>query len=189
MEEISQHAIEQYKISKETTRTPIVLDQKQLILFAELIARDEPSTAFETRLGLSRVDVEIQKEKTGIKDSDTAKNFLSAIAEDPNEILLKDAENKKNVDKETIVRYEQEEEKIDASKPYDVKVMQDRLQKAEERKAVESHFRVKGEKQEAQFKLDARLGVNFLMDKYGATRGEILEELRRLSVPVESLRR
>ena len=177
---------------QKTKRMIIDFDSKQLKIFAELIARSASTLEFQTKLDLSPGDIEIQKNRTGIDSVQLAKDFLRALEPNEQDILKKDAERlaMKKVDK--IIRHEVINDKLDIDKPYDIQKMQKKLTAIQKKSIKISKsvvpFKLNGNKEIEQFKSDSRHGMNFLMNKYSATRSEIIQTLMDCKMDVENIR-
>ena len=77
----SDFAKKQYQEAKRIKRTKTVLDQSQVIIFAQLLSRNSPLIDYEDKLGMSCGEVETQKEILGLYNPGEAKAFLRAIEE------------------------------------------------------------------------------------------------------------
>ncbi len=191
-QEFSEFAKKQYQEAKKTRRTKVVLDQSQVIIFAQLLSRNSPIINYEDRLGLGCGDVETQKEILGLYNPGEATAFLKAIDGADNTDML----NKK---KEEVVQRDvatQREADLKSEKPkkkrgrpkkkkeYNAAKMQAQMDK--QKVILKSNFRAEDED---RFKIDARKGINFLMDKYAVGRRDVLAELARLKINPEMLPR
>ena len=186
-QDFSEFAKKQYQESKKVKRTKVALDQSQVLVFARLLSRNSPLIDYEDKLGLTFGDVEQQKDMLGLHAPGDAQAFLKAIEEaDDTEIL-----NKKQAEKEEREAATQREEqaKEEAKTPkrgrgrpkkkkeYNAKKMQKSLDA--QQPVLTSKFRAEDEE---QFKVDARKGVSFVIDKYGIERKDAVAELSRLKI-------
>jgi len=90
---------EEYQRQKRKKRTQKILNDNEVIQFAELLARNASSFEFEKDLELSVIDVEFQKRKLGINDMFEAQDFLRSLRSSKN-VLVKD---EKKMDEKTVV--------------------------------------------------------------------------------------
>lgn len=193
-QEFSDFAKQQYQESKKVKRTKVALDQSQVLVFARLLSRNSPLIDYEDKLGLTFGDVEQQKDVLGLHAPGDAQAFLKAIADaDDTDIL-----NKKQAEKEEReAAAKREEQAKEEAKPkkrgrgrpkkkkdYNATKMQKKLDA--QQPALTSKFRAEDEE---QFKVDARKGINFVVDKYGIERKDAVAELSRLKIDPSMLPR
>jgi len=196
-EDFSDFAKQQYQEAKKIKRTKLSLDQSQVIVFAKLLSRNSPLIDYEDKLGLTFGDVEQQKELLGLYSPGDAQAFLKAIAEADDTELLE----KKQAEKQARAEATQREANLKAennkppkkkrgrppkkkTKEYDTKAMQKSLDA--QQPSLESEFRAEDED---RFRIDARKGINFLIDKYVVERKDVLAELARLKIDSNMLPR
>ena len=191
-QEFSDFARKQYQEAKKLKRTVTVLDQNQVIIFATLLSRNSPLIDYEDKLGLNFSDVERHKELLGLYAPGDAAAFLKAIEEADNTDLL----NRKQVEKLKRKDATEREAQLKNDKPkkkrgrpkkkkeYNTKKMQVQLDK--QNPVPKSRFRAENDE---TFKIDARRGINFLVDKYVVARKDVLAELARLKINPDMLPR
>lgn len=196
-QEFSEFAKKQYQESKKIKRTKVALDQSQVLVFARLLSRNSPLIDYEDKLGLTFGDVEQQKDMLGLHSPGDAQAFLKAINEADDTDLLKRKQVEKEEREAAAKREEQAKEEAKPKKrgrgrpkgskkrkEYNTTKMQKQLDA--QQPTVTSKFRAEDEE---KFKVDARKGINFLVDKYGIERKDAVAELSRLKIDPNMLPR
>jgi len=192
-QDFSEFAKKQYQESKKVKRTKVALDQSQVLVFARLLSRNSPLIDYEDKLGLTFGDVEQQKDVLGLHAPGDAQAFLKAIDEADDTDLLKRKQAEKEEREAAAKREEQAKEakpkkrgrgRPKKKKEYNTTKMQKKLDA--QQTTVKSKFRAEDEE---KFKVDARKGINFLVDKYGIERKDAVAELSRLKIDPNMLPR
>lgn len=191
-QDFSEFAKKQYQEAKKVKRTKVALDQTQVIIFAQLLSRNSPLINYEDKLGLGSGDVETQKELLGLYNPGEATAFLKAIdGADNTDVLNKKKEEmvQRDVAAQREVDLKSEKPKKKRGRPkkkkeYNTAKMQATMDK--QKVVLKSDFRAEDVD---RFKVDARKGINFLMDKYAVERKDVLAELVRLKINPEMLPR
>ncbi len=191
-QEFSEFAKKQYQEAKKIKRTKVALDQAQVIIFAQLLSRNSPLINYEDKLGLGCGDVETQKEILGLYDPGAATAFLKAIDGADNtdvlnkkkeEIVQRDVATRREVDLKSE-KPKKKRGRPKKKKEYNTAKMQAKMDK--QKVVLKSDFRAEDEE---RFKVDARRGNKFLIDKYVIERRDVLAELVRLKINPDMLPR
>lgn len=97
--EITNKEKEEYQRQKRKKRTQKILNDDEVIKFAELLARNATSFEFEKDLELSVLDLEFQKRKLGINDMFEAQDFLRSLKSSKNVLVKDEKKMETNIEK------------------------------------------------------------------------------------------
>ncbi len=168
------------------------LEEKQFNLFLELIINGRPSLDFETKLGLSRRQVESYKTYYSINDVQDAKNLLNGVNADERQRkaevkklqFAKERELAEVREKTSLIEPRISSARVPNTKPH-TDVVRDWNKQIEDEKKVDNLPEI----DEDQFKNDANKGWRFLNNKYGYQRKVMLALLEKLKINVDVMPR
>jgi hypothetical protein len=216
MKEFSEKAKSEFRRARNIKYSRPDLTPNQVITFAKLIATNASAISFEAELDMSLGDIQLHKSRTGIMDDNDAKRFLNALAksnEPSTEDLREEAQDKKKIQDMGIIPIpENKDPLLNADGPYNMREMQNKMDEKEKEQFKTNMRRLKEELAKRQkdsgvdilIKKDFRVeedleqnfihsakehGVNFLIDRFGVERHDIISELKRLKVSLDEVKR